>query len=44
LSSARLDRVAKLVNPGNPLEDPINRRRLASYQLRQLGLRSYDTI
>jgi hypothetical protein len=43
LASARLDRIAKLVNPGNPLEDPISRRRLASYQLRQLGLRSYDT-
>jgi hypothetical protein len=44
LSSVRIDRVAKLVNPNHPLDDPVSRRRLASYQLRQLGLRSYDTI
>jgi hypothetical protein len=43
LASVRIDRIAKLVPPGNPLDDPISRRRLASYQLRQLGLRSYDT-
>ena len=44
LSSVRIDRVAKLVNPAHPLDDPISRRRLASHQLRQLGLRGYDNI
>jgi hypothetical protein len=44
LSSVRIDRVAKLVNPGYPLDDPVSRRRLASYQLRQLGLRGYEKI
>ena len=42
LATARLDRLAELAAPGNPLDDPISRRRLASYQLRRLGLRSYD--
>ncbi|HSK97837.1 MAG TPA: hypothetical protein VK891_14540 [Euzebyales bacterium] len=42
LGTARLDQLAPLANPGNPLDDPISRRRLASYQLRRLGLRSYD--
>jgi hypothetical protein len=42
LATARLDHLAPLANPGNPLDDPISRRRLASYQLRRLGLRSYD--
>lgn len=42
LATARLDRIARLASPGNPLDDPISRRRLAGYQLHRLGLRSYD--
>jgi hypothetical protein len=42
LLTARLDQLAPLANPGNPLDDPISRRRLAGYQLRRLGLRNYD--
>lgn len=41
LSSARLDQIATFAAPGNPLDDPISRRRLAGYQLRRLGLRVY---
>jgi hypothetical protein len=42
LLTARLDQLAPLAHHGNPLDDPISRRRLASYQLRRLGLRTYD--
>jgi hypothetical protein len=42
LATARLDHVVRLASPGNPLDDPISRHRLASYQLRRLGLRSYE--
>lgn len=43
LTSARLDQLAQFASPGNPLDDPISRRRLAAYQLRRLGLRGYDS-
>jgi hypothetical protein len=43
LGSARLDRLGALASPGNPLEDPISRHRLATYQLQRLGLRGYES-
>lgn len=43
LTSARLDQIARYAGPGNPLDDPISRRRLAGYQLRRLGLRDTTT-
>lgn len=39
LSSMRLDRLAELVAPGDPLGDPRSRQQLAAFQLRRLGLR-----
>jgi hypothetical protein len=42
LATARLDHLARLASPGNPLDDPISRHRLAGYQLHRLGLRNYE--
>ena len=44
LATGRLDRLARHAGPGNPLEDPISRRRLAAYQLQRLGLRGYESL
>lgn len=44
LASGRLDQIARYATPGNPLDDPLSRRRLAAYQLRRLGLRGYEPL
>lgn len=41
LTTARMDRLVEYVGPGNPLDDPYSRKRLAAYQLRRLGLRDH---
>lgn len=41
LTSARIDQLVRFDLPENPLADPAGRRRLASFALRQLGLRSH---
>ena len=40
LTSARIDQLAGFELDDNPLADPVSRRRLATFALRQLGLRS----
>lgn len=40
LSSARIDQLADVELDDNPLADPASRRRLATFALRELGLRS----
>lgn len=42
LTSGRLDQLARVVPADNPLDDETTRRRMAVFQLRQLGLRGYD--
>jgi hypothetical protein len=40
LTSARIDQLAGFDLDDNPLADPVSRRRLATFALRQLGLRT----
>jgi hypothetical protein len=40
LTSARIDQLAGFELDDNPLADPVSRRRLATFALRQLGLRT----
>lgn len=42
LTTGRLDQLARVVTVDDPLADETTRRRMAAFQLRQLGLRSYD--
>lgn len=44
LASGRLDQIGKYATSGNPLDDPLSRRRLAGFQLRRLGLRGYEAV
>lgn len=44
LASGRLDQIGEYAAPGNPLDDPLSRRRLAGFQLRRLGLRGYESV
>jgi len=44
LATGPLDQLARCTTPGNPLDDPLSRRRLAGYQLRRLGLRGYESV
>ncbi|HSJ44024.1 MAG TPA: hypothetical protein VK923_04995 [Euzebyales bacterium] len=40
LTSARVDQLARFELDDNPLADPVSRRRLATFALREMGLRS----